>query len=406
MHADPDSGSNSKATPPVWPELADFSLVLGGPLYQLLRKVRLENRVEDYVVRRILVLSGVTWLPLLVLSLLDRTLVGGVEVPFIADVETHVRFLVTVPLLIVAELVVHQRLSGIVRQFLERGLVPEAAMERFRAALDSAMRLRNSVAIEVLLIAVLFPLGYYVRSHYLSPESSTWYARIENGDATATLAGIWFWAVSNPVLQFLLCRWYFRFFIWVRFLWQVSRIELALIPTHPDRNGGLGFLGGSAYALTPLLTAHGAAVAGFVANQIFHQGAALPDFKLEIVILVAFLMLLVIAPFLVFAPRILAARRQGIREYGILAAEYTRAFDRRWLRTTDRDKKTLLGSADIQSLADLENAFSVIKEMKALPVSRDTFMQLIIATLIPFAPLLFTMFPLEELLNRIIGAVF
>jgi hypothetical protein len=114
----------------------------------------------------------------------------------------------------------------------------------------------------------------------------------------------------------------------------------------------------------------------------------------------------VLGPLCVFAPQILAAKRTGLRDYGILAAEYTREFDQRWLRSRDRDGEELLGSGDIQSLADLGNAFTVIREMKALPFGRDTFVQLTVATLIPFVPLLFTMIPLEELLDRIIGAVF
>jgi hypothetical protein len=114
----------------------------------------------------------------------------------------------------------------------------------------------------------------------------------------------------------------------------------------------------------------------------------------------------VTGPLCVFAGQILAAKRKGLREYGILGAEYTRDFDRRWLRTADRDGAGLLGSADIKSLADLDTAFNVIREMSPLPVGRDTLFQLIVATLAPFAPLLLTMIPLEELLDRIIGAVF
>jgi hypothetical protein len=400
----PAPGASTPLVP--WPELENFSLVLGGPLYQLFRKVRLEDRVEDHLLRRVVVISGVIWLPLLLLCLVEGTLLGGVPIPFIGDIETHVRFLLVVPLFIFAELLVHLRIRAIVAQFLERQLVPEAALERFRAAIVSAVKLRNSVAAELLLIAVIFPLAYYLRANLLALESSTWYARVENGSATATLAGLWFWWISNPIFQFLLVRWYFRLFIWARFLWQVSRIDLALIPTHPDRNGGLGFLGASAYAVSPLLTAHGAAVAGFFANRIFYEGASLADFKLEVVVLVAILMLLVLGPLCVFAPQILAAKRTGLRDYGILAAEYTREFDQRWLRSRDRDGEELLGSGDIQSLADLGNAFTVIREMKALPFGRDTFVQLTVATLIPFVPLLFTMIPLEELLDRIIGAVF
>ena len=145
-------------------------------------------------------------------------------------------------------------------------------------------------------------------------------------------------------------------------------------------------------------------VAGLVASRIFHEGASLADFKLEIVALVVLGMLLVLGPLTVFAPQILAAKRRGLREYGAFAADYTRDFHRRWLLSADHDGEPLLGTGDIQSLADLGNSFAVIKEMNAVPFSRDMFLQLIWATLVPFVPLVFTMIPLEELLDRIIGA--
>lgn len=389
-----------------WPELDNFSLVLGGPLYQFFRKTHLEDRVEDHLLWRIVVISGLVWVPLLLLSLFEGTLLGGVPIPFIGDIETHVRFLLVVPLFILAELFVHLRIRGIVAQFIERRLIPEAALGQFRAAIQTAIKLRNSMGAELLIIAFIYPFSYYMRGDVLVLEAGTWYAQTGNGGSTSTLAGLWFLWISNPIYQFLLLRWYYRLFIWARFLWQVSRIDLDLIPTHPDRNAGLGFLGASAFALSPLLTAHGAAVAGWLANNIFYEGASLTDFKLEIVVLVVYLMLLVQGPLCVFAPKILAARRAGLREYGQFTAEYMREFDRRWLRSPDRDGQTLLGAADIQSLADIGGAFDVIREIKAFPFGRDTFMRLLAAVLIPFVPLLLTLMPLETLLDRLIGAVF
>ncbi len=387
------------------PELQNFSLVLGGPLWQLLRKTRLDDDAGSLVARRILLASGITWLPLLVLCAIEGTLLGGVAIPFLPDIETHARFLAGVPLMILAELVVHQRLRGVVAQFVERGLVPAASMDRFIQALRSAMAWRNSWLAELALIALVYTAGHYIRES-VELDTSTWYATVGPGTGTLTAAGLWFTFVSNPVLQFILLRWGYRLLIWARFLWQVSRIELDLIPTHPDRNGGLGFLGGSVYAFAPLLTALGAGVAGMIANRIFHQGASLAAFKLELVLLVGLGMLLLMGPLLVFAPKILAAQRQGLREYGAFTAEYMREFDRRWLRSGDRDGVALLGTGDIQSLADIGNAFSVIREMKPVIFSRTMLVQLAAATLIPFLPLVFTMIPLELLLDRIIGAIF
>ena len=260
---------------------------------------------------------------------------------------------------------------------------------------------------ELALVAIVLSLGFYIRTHVFALKTSTWYATIgPDGTTTTTLPGLWFFWVSNPILQFFLLRWLFRLTIWGRFLWQVSRIKLDLIPTHPDRNTGLGFLGGSAYAFSPLLASLSALVAGLVASRIFFEGASLPQFKLEIVSLVAIGMVLVFGPLTVFAPQVLATKRSGKRKYGAFAAEYMRGFDRRWIQQLDHDHEPMLGSADIQSLADLDNSYTIIKEIKPVPFSRDMIMQLVWATLIPFFPLVFTMIPFEELLDRLLKSVF
>jgi hypothetical protein len=266
----------------------DFSLVLGGPLYQLFMRARLTTDTLNLVKRRVIVISLFTWLPLLLLSLLSGNALGGaIKVPFFYDVDVHVRFLLALPLLLVAELVVHQRMRRIVRQFVERGIVPAPSLSAFEAIIDSAMRLRNSMVIEVLLIILVLTVGHYL---WLSQTlvSATWYAAIIDGHRHSSLAGYWYAYVSIPVFQFLLLRWYFRIFIWARALWQVSRLDLHLVPTHPDRAGGLGFLGGSAAAFMPLLLAQGALLAGNIANHIFYAGKTLLDFKPEIVAVVVF----------------------------------------------------------------------------------------------------------------------
>jgi hypothetical protein len=194
--------------------------------------------------------------------------------------------------------------------------------------------------------------------------------------------------------------------IWTRFLWQVSRIELRLIPTHPDRVGGLGFLSNISYAFTPLALAHGAMVAGPIANRIFYLGAALPNFKAEAALIVLFVMLLVFGPLLVFWPQLAGAKRTGLREYGTLAERYVREFDRKWLRGGAPPDELLVGSADIQSLADLGNSFEVVKTMRFTPMTRDAVLRVAAATVAPIVPLFLTMMSLEELVRKLLGLVF
>ncbi len=395
-------GAASVTNPP------DFSLVLGGPLYQLLRRARLSDDALSLTHKRIVVLCSITWLPLLVLSLLDgQALGGGATIPFLFDIDVHVRFLVAMPLLIAAELVVHRRMRAVAKVFLDRHLIPDADRPRFDAAFASAMRLRNSVFAEVLLIVLVYAVGILVVwRHYTALDAATWYATSSAGGSKASLAGIWYGYVSLPIFQFLLCRWYFRLIIWIRFVWQVSRIPLRLVATHPDRVGGLGFLAGTAEAFTLLAVAHGALLSGQLANRILFLGATLPDFKMTIALVVVFLVLLVISPLLIFAPQLMRAKHAGLREFGTLAERYVREFDAKWLRGTAPADEPFVGSADIQSLADLGNSFEVVRTMRFTPVTKDMVVRLGLATLAPVVPLALTMMPLDQLVRTLVDVLF
>jgi hypothetical protein len=383
----------------------DFSLVLGGPLFQLLRRAHLADDALMLARQRIIVMSLLAWLPLLVLSVLEgRALGNSVAVPFLLDVEVHIRYLVALPLLIGAELVVHRRMRSIVEVFLERRLIPDSAMPRFDAAIASALRWRNSVLAELLLIVLVYGVGILiVWRQYLALDASTWYATPSGDGTTLSFAGIWYGYVSLPLFQFLLVRWYFRLVIWARFLWQVSRIELSLVPTHPDRLGGLGFLSATVYAFTLLAVAHGALLAGPLANRIFYLGAELLEFKAEIGVTLAFVLAIVILPLLVVVPQLAQAKRTGLREYGTLGEHYVREFDAKWLRGGAPDGEAFVGSADIQSLADLGNSYEVVRTMRPVPVTKEMVIQVAVATLAPIVPLALTMMPLEELLKKLIG---
>jgi len=387
-------------------EPADFSLILGGPLYQLLRRAHLSGDALELVWRREIAFMVLTWLPLLILSLAQGRAWGGVTIPFLFDADVHARLLLSLPLLILAELIVHQRMRIVVSAFIKRGLVPDAARAQFDAAIAGAMRLRNSILAEVLLIAVVYGIGVLViwRTH-TAVDASAWYGQSVDGTLQPTWAGWWFGFVSLPVYQFILARWYFRLFIWARFLWQVSRIELKLVPTHPDYAGGLGFLGSISQAFAPLLAAQGVLLAGVMANKIFYAGAKLVDFKMEVIALLVVMLFFVLAPLLVFVPLLARTKRSGSREYGELAQRYVRAFDEKWLRGGAPPDEPLIGSADVQSLADMGNSFQVVREMKIVPFGRDTIVQLAMISLAPVAPLVLTMIPLGDLLDRFIQVV-
>lgn len=384
----------------------DFSVVLGGPLFQLFRKAHLSGDALELLRHRLLALVAFSWLPLLVLCALDGTVLGTkVAVPFFLDIEAQARFLLFIPLLVGAEIIVHQRLRFVASQFLQRRLIPDAARSQFEAALASTVRLRNSIIAEVAIIALVYLVGPLLVSRQQGTlDVSTWYATPDADATGSTLsrAGLWYVYFSLPLTRFLLIRWYYRLFIWARFLWQVSRINLRLIPTHPDHLGGLGFLGGATAAFAPIAVAHGAFVSAWIANRIFMHNAALLDFKIVIVALGVWMLILFLGPFLVFSAQLAQARRQGERDYGPLAGRYSHEFDEKWVHS-DKPADGLLGSADIQSLADMANAYTVVKNMRTVPITRQAVIQVVASALAPIAPLALTMMPLGEAVKLLFG---
>ena len=118
---------------------------------------------------------------------------------FLQDVETQLRLLVAAPLLILAEVRVHRVVPEIVRLFVERGLIPDAARPQFDAAIAPALRLRNSVLAELLLIAFVYGVGMpFVWRDLLALDVTSWYATVEGGQLQPSLAGWWAALVSCP----------------------------------------------------------------------------------------------------------------------------------------------------------------------------------------------------------------
>lgn len=389
-------------------ELGEFSLISGGPLYQLWRHTGQAGDALQWTHRRVLVAVLITWVPLLLLSMIDGRAWGdSVTLTFLKDVETHVRLLVAMPLLILAEVKVHRELPSILRCFLDRGLISPADRPRFDAAVASAVRLRNSVTAELLLIVLVYVVGMLIiRRTQFALAMDTWYASAEDGRLQLTYAGWWGALVAMPVVQFLCVRWFFRFFVWGRFLWQVSRIHMKLEPAHPDCTAGLHFIALTERACRMVMLAMGAVLAGMIANKIFYSGAALLEFKVEVVGMVALLVFMVLGPMLAFTPQLIEAKHRGIGEYGRLGQRYAREFDRKWVRGDNPAGEPLLGSADIQSLADLRNSFVVVKDIHWAPFDMKNVMTLAVITLIPVAPLLLTTFSVEEILDRLLKTIF
>jgi hypothetical protein len=385
-------------------EAHDFSLVRGGPLFQLLQKAHLAGDHLELLPRRLLTLTMVAWLPLLLLTL-GWPAGSHARLTFFHEVEVHVRFLIALPVLVAAELFVDQRIREHVGNFVDSGIVSPQNLLPFHRAIQSEIRLRNSIPLEVGLILCVYTVGLWRWRSRTSIDAATWYA-LPGGPWDLTPAGFWYVFISIPLLQFILLRWYGRVFLWYRFLRQVSQIDLNLIPTNPDRAAGLAFLGRSIFAFSPILFAHATGFAGLVASGVLYRGESLLSYKFQIGGFIAFLVVAILVPLVMFTPRLAAVRRRGLADYGKLAQQYVDRFDQKWVRGDAASSAELLGAADIQSLADLANSYAVVRGMRLIPFGLADIFRLAAVTVAPFLPLLLTIWSPQELIQKIIQVVF
>lgn len=385
----------------------DFSVVLGGPLYQLYLRTRLMRPAPalDLLVRRIVIISLICWLPLLPLSAISGHLVRGVTVPFLLDPEVHVRFLLALPLLIASEVFVHKRLRIIVPQFLSRDLVAPQDRPRFEKAVASATRLRNSVIIEIIFLALVLTLGYWIWNQNFTLTMPSWYRVFDDGAPHLTAAGLYYAFVSLTIFRFMLIRWYFRLFIWYRFLWQVNKISLNLNLFHPDRSGGLGFLSSSVDAFAPVFIAQTMVISANIYDHILYGRETLTGFQTTIAGMLVFVVLVMVLPLTFFAIRLELGGRAAKREFGILSSHYVNDFHGKWIEEAGSGER-VLGTPDIQSLADLANSYKSVVEMRLLPVGKQAVIRLIVLVALPFVPLILTMIPIHELIRTLFKLAF
>jgi hypothetical protein len=211
--------------------------------------------------------------------------------------------------------------------------------------------------------------------------------------------------VSLPIFSFFIMRWLWRILLWWRFLWRVSRLDLKLIATHPDRAAGLGFLGYVHMAFGAFLVPVAASVAARGVQWVQWGGGTLTSLRNALIAFGVIALAIVLAPLLAFVPKLLATKREGLLDYSKLGTDYTRGFDQKWVRDARSTDEPLLGTADLQSLADLANSFQVIQGMRVVPILRENLIALVAAIALPMLPFLFVVLPLEQMLKQVASLV-
>ena len=380
----------------------DFSLVLGGPVYDFLQRIGLVRLGLPNILRRIIAVTAITWVPLLLLSIKDGLVIGnGVEIPLLLDYSAYGRLLLGLPLLLLAEVVIDPAIRSAVKEFVDAKLVQAKELPEFERVLHRAQKLRDSVIPELVLLLLAFFPVFLFRHEWQAGAVSSWHSTAKGLSA----AGWWYAAVSVPFIRFFLYRWAFRYFVWTLLLWKLSRTPLHLIPTHPDRAAGLGFLSITQARFGILFCALGCSFAGHIANSVTHEGASLASFKILIGAFAALCVIVGVCPLVLWAPKMARVRRTGLREYSALGNQYTEEFDRKWVHFSEAPPEPLLGSGDIQSLADLGNSYQLIEEMSIAPIKKGLVIRLAVFAAAPLIPVIVAVTPTSQIVNAILKMV-
>jgi hypothetical protein len=384
---------------------SDLYFERGGPVHRFMQRVGVTKGEDPSINRRILWFIAITWVPLLVFAIVDGRALGPTpRESMLLDFATYARFFLTVPLLVIAENLIGPRLRDAALRFLRDGLIRREDLPSVEAAIEKVRHRREALGPELSLLAISFVTAWYLSAdQWYAGDASSWKS-FELSNGTTSLAGVWYQFFAIPFVQFLILRWLWRLIIWTLFLYRMSRLDLNLAATHPDGAGGLGFLGTAQSFLGIISFGIGMIVSGDAAFRIFFEGATIKTFQWVFISYVAINEVLLLSPLLLFIPLLFRTRLDWLRTYDSLALRYDRAFHEKWVNNAPPPDEPLLGSADIQSLADLGNSIDRVRAMNAIPFDKRLVFHIAVMSALPGLPLLFMLMPVMEIL-QILGGV-
>jgi hypothetical protein len=358
---------------------------------------------DPSIVRRIVIFLALTWLPLLVLSLLEGIALGPTpEQSFLLDFASYARFFVAFPMLIIAEIVIGPRLTIAGLHFVHSGLVREEDYPAFDSAVEKVMARREALLPELILLGIAVFGAWSMTAALYAGQETSWLLIRTESSIRLSMAGVWYLLVAVPLLQMMFYRWLWRLVIWTGFLRDMSRLNLRLVVSHPDAAAGLGFVGATQVTFGLLAFALGSVLSGSVAFLLVFHGVNIETFKIPFgAYLVLVNLIFLGGPLLVFVPLLARTRRQGLREFSALAGVYNHSFAEKWIRGKSPEGEPLLGSSDIQSLADLGNSYQFARQMKVFPFSLQDIIRLSVVAATPMLPLLPLVMPIEDILKML-----
>jgi hypothetical protein len=375
------------------PTAKEFSL-LGGPLHRLGARLGLV-RGDTNTVPLGLALGWVPWLVLVLLALAEG---GATKIFTLPVVGVHARLLLAVPLLFVAETALDAKFREFLTLLVRSGVAGPRALPELEAAAARLQRWKDSWLPDATSLLATTALSLLWARIRLSGQSAHEASQVL---AAMPLAAAWYWFICLLLFRFLMVRWGWRLAFWWVLLRQLARMDLELAPAHPDGVGGIGYL-----EIVHTRFAALALAISLIVSAIFAEDIASGRIGLKAVYPALFMTLLMdfalfVAPLCVFAFKLRARQEKALRDYTELSSRYVAAFERKWIRNED-PKEPLLGTPDLQSLADLTTSVTVVRKMRLAPISARLLAVIGTAAVTPMLPLLLFDYPLAKLAQMLL----
>jgi hypothetical protein len=376
--------------------------------YQIQRTFRLADARHLGTGHRALLFALVSWMPLVALAGAEGLAINDdPRRSLLLDFTVYARFLVAVPLFILGASVADRRYSMIVNYFIRSGIITDSQRGAYDDLLSDMSRLRDSRAVKTLW-GVLAYAGAFLSVFYHAISGEPTWLVDGAGPTPLSWAGSWYAAVSLPLFQYLFYRSIWSWFIWVLFLWRLSRLSLRLVPAHPDLAGGLNILGDSPYAIAVFVFAVGAVLSAALIMQISYEGVPIVSYHKVFLVYLLLAVIISFGPMLVFIGKLDRLRQRGLRDYGTMVSRHARLFDEKWIKGADVTEDIVdipLGSPDISSISGLNKNYETVKRMRFFPFGMRALIVLAAAALIPMVPLMLMEFPLQRILKAIAGFI-
>ena len=376
-----------------------FSLIQD-PVLRLQRQLRVCRRDGFSAVRRALVLVAVSWLPIMIWAAMTGHLdPSAQDDSLMRHLGVHIRCLIGIPMLILSEPLAERVMRIVVGNFVVSGLIREEDHSAFARMVRSVERLRDSKVAWMLILALTALTTVLSRRAWLTEDADALVWGVS--PSVLDFGGTWALYVVRPLFLFLLLSWLWRLILtWILFR-RISRMDLQLVPSHPDKVGGIGFVRLHSIAFSLVVFAVSAVACASVGHQMLvHQGR-LEQFQGLLILLVVLLVGLFMSPLTAFAARL---RRTSIRaqfEYGTLAGRHVRALHRRWV-----DGKVLeddiLSAPEIGPAADVATLYGMGTSMQVMPAGKMQIASILVPALVPVLFVVSLEIPIRDILLKLL----